>query len=374
VPIPLEQSTVRISVRALTAAGLALPLALLATAPASAAPKAKRHASSIDATAPTVAIMSPANGSTTGTSLTVSGAASDNTSVASVSLQVDGGAWQLASGTTSWSAALAGLGDGAHSVTARASDKAGNTGTATVSFTVSAPAPAPTTSPSPSPSPSPTASPSPSPSPTVSPSPTPTSTSGSSSAPTTQGTWKSPEGVTIVVNSAGPWTIAQVYTMLKDNAIELSTVGANYTINVQDQYASMTTTMVDSTGGTYSDFSATTYLKGVNSTFVTWPDYVLAHEYGIVWTQYHRFLQHGGDWSSYLANRWDNADGSTRLAQDSRLYSSQTWQPAEIIADDYRLLFGSPAAISEYNWSVNTAIPDPRNQPGLASWFLSTWA
>ena len=45
-----------------------------------------------------------------------------------------------------------------------------------------------------------------------------------------------------------------------------------------------------------------------------------------------------------------------------------------MIADDYRLLFGSSAAISERPTSINTTITDPRNQPGLDTYLLQQWA
>lgn len=369
----------RTSLRTLTALALSVPLALAAATPADAARKPR---SSADTAAPSVSIASPTSGSAVSSAPTVVGSASDNTGVASVWLAVDGGLWRSVSGTTSWALALSGLAAGGHTVTARATDAAGNAATASVSFTVAStspsPSPSPTATASPSPSPSPTTSPSPSPTPTTStspsPSPSPTSSTSSGSAPSTQGSWTSPEGVRITVSSAGPWTIAKVYGMLLANARDLDKLGPRYTINVQDQYASMTSTTAGESGGVYTDFLAVTNLQGVSSTFAAWPDYVLTHEFGIAWAQYHRYMDHGGSWSSYLDARWANADGSLRLAQDSRLNSTLSWRPAEIISDDYRLLFGSSAAISQRPTSVNTSIPDPRNQPGLATWLLGTWA
>jgi hypothetical protein len=44
-----------------------------------------------------------------------------------------------------------------------------------------------------------------------------------------------------------------------------------------------------------------------------------------------------------------------------------------MIADDYRMLFGTPAAISEAKY-INPYIADPRNVPGLRDWFINTWA
>lgn len=162
--------------------------------------------------------------------------------------------------------------------------------------------------------------------------------------------------------------------MLLANARDLSLIGPSLTVDVQDTYASQTTASASQSGSTFSNYRATIYLKGVNSTFTTKPDAQLAHEYGHAWTRYYLFMQHGGDWSSYLAARWSSADGSVTLATDSRTGTSYSWDPSEIIADDYRLLFGSSAAISESPSSLNTSIVAPSAQPGLSSWFLSTWA
>src|SRR3954469_12269993 len=82
-----------------------------------------------DRTAPTVSIGSPASGATVSGRITASGTASDNTAVASVAVSVDGGAYSPTSGTTSWSSSLdtTTLTNGSHTLTARASDAAGNT-------------------------------------------------------------------------------------------------------------------------------------------------------------------------------------------------------------------------------------------------------
>ena len=55
-----------------------------------------------DRQGPKVKITSPAAGATVTGTITVSGTASDNVSVSTVELRVDGNPYQLASGTTSW--------------------------------------------------------------------------------------------------------------------------------------------------------------------------------------------------------------------------------------------------------------------------------
>ena len=106
-----------------------------------------------DTTPPTVSISSPTSGSYVKTAtVAVSDSASDSGSgVAKVEVQVDGGAFSLATGTTSWSFTTAALSDGSHSVTAKATDNAGNSATSTsVTFTVDTTAPV-LTLPSPAP-------------------------------------------------------------------------------------------------------------------------------------------------------------------------------------------------------------------------------
>jgi hypothetical protein len=182
-----------------------------------------------------------------------------------------------------------------------------------------------------------------------------------------------PEGVTIDINTAGSWTTDQIYTMLKASALELSTIGPHLTIKVQDTNGSACTASASTSGGVFTSFNAIIYLKGVNSTFATQPDAQLAHEYGHAWTLYHLYMTHNGDWSSYLNTRWANSTGTVKLATDSRLDSSYVWMRSEIIADDYRLLFGSSLAKSERAVHMNPDIPEPTDQPGLSDFFLNTW-
>ncbi|MFZ0546257.1 MAG: LamG-like jellyroll fold domain-containing protein, partial [Candidatus Promineifilaceae bacterium] len=101
----------------------------------------------IDGDLPTALVLSPsADEYVTGLSaLQISGSASDPTSyVTAVEVQIDGGAWQSASGTESWSYTIpAGtLGNGLHSIGARATDTVGHTGnTSSIEFIVDDSAP-----------------------------------------------------------------------------------------------------------------------------------------------------------------------------------------------------------------------------------------
>jgi hypothetical protein len=179
--------------------------------------------------------------------------------------------------------------------------------------------------------------------------------------------------VTINVDSAGSWTIAQVYALLHANALDLDKVGPSLTVNVQDQYTSQTQSSATKYAGKYTNEKSTMWLQGVNSSFATRPEDTLTHEYGHAWSMYWYYLAHQADWSTYENARWTTSDGSVTLATDSRTGSSYTWQIGEIIADDYRLLFGSDAAISERPTHLTTDIPDPRDVTGLRDFLFNTW-
>src|SRR5207253_3632897 len=81
-----------------------------------------------DTQPPAVSIASPVDGAVVRGQLTVSGTSSDDTLVATVEVKVDQGTYQTADGTTVWTLGLdtTALLDGAHTITARATDSSGN--------------------------------------------------------------------------------------------------------------------------------------------------------------------------------------------------------------------------------------------------------
>jgi hypothetical protein len=281
-----------------------------------------------DSSPPSVSISSPAPGTTLSGTVTVSGTASDNVQVASVAISVDGGAYQTAQGNTSWSYTLvtASYSNGGHNLSARVTDAAGNVSSASVAVTIQNSLP-----------------------------------SGIAQQLVT------PEGATIqIASDVSGWTAQQVYDLLKPNALELTRVGPSLTVKVQTQYSSQTTTGVSQSGGVYSNYRATIYLQATGSSvFTSRPDYIIAHEYGHAWTMYHLFISHSGNWTSYLQARG--------ILGDPRVDSTFNWSKNEMIADDYRMLFGTPAAISE-SFYINSDVPDPRNVAGLRDFFLNVWA
>jgi len=98
---------------------------------------------------PTVSITSPANGTTVtpGSSVTVTATASDpNGTITSVQFLLDGVSFGTDT-SSPYSATIASLAAGSHTITARATDNSGNTATATISITASSSTnPAPTVS------------------------------------------------------------------------------------------------------------------------------------------------------------------------------------------------------------------------------------
>ena len=99
-----------------------------------------------DTTPPVVSISAPSSGTTAAGLITVAGTASDNSALTKVDVVVDASAPQPAAGTASWQEPLdtSAYVNGNHTITARATDSAGNVGTASLSVDVSNTQPPPT--------------------------------------------------------------------------------------------------------------------------------------------------------------------------------------------------------------------------------------
>lgn len=93
------------------------------------------------------------------------------------------------------------------------------------------------------------------------------------------------------------------------------------------------------------------------------PNYALAHEYGHVWANFYKWTYWGGSWDAYLEARG--------LLGDSRLGSTMCWRTDEIIAEDYRTLFGSGEALTL--GQCNKSIPKAVDVPGLKDFLALTW-
>lgn len=113
-------------------------------------------------------------------------------------------------------------------------------------------------------------------------------------------------------------------------------------------------TSVDGGPGTYSGFTASLWIA--YASWVDTYDHVLFHEYGHAWAEYHAYVtQQDPSMAGYLAARG--------VADDPRLGTSKAWDPHEMLAEDYRQLFGSATAASYPQMNAEVA-PAPQ-VPGL---------
>lgn len=114
--------------------------------------------------------------------------------------------------------------------------------------------------------------------------------------------------------------------------------------------------------GAYSSYTAT-----IDSDYLTWLDVgnkSLFHEYGHAWSLYHAILiQQTESLDRYLEARG--------VFGDPRVGTNVFWDPAEMIAEDYRQLFGSGPAITYPQ--ANSEIPPASEVSGLADWLRFTF-
>jgi hypothetical protein len=418
----MASRTVRSLLAAATVAALAAMSPVLATASGAAKAPTCR---TCDTTAPTVAISTPAAGATVSGTVSVTGTASDNVSVAKVEFTADGSTWIQVSGTTSWSYSwsTAGLPTGSRIISVRSTDTSKNVST-TVSRQVYIGLSGTDTTP-----------------PTIS-----ISSPGSGAVVSgtvyvngyasdnsgqtdiwarvdNQTTWQhvtknsswgwawlsnyaangyhtiyvkavdpsgnttvasvqiisnnpcsdgasvvqqatTTEGVVIrICTSVGSWTTDAINTLLKASARDLTTVGPTTLIEVGTAKAT-----TETTGSTINNYKASIYLNpSSGSQFASTPDAVVAHEYGHAWTNYWLYNNPANNqsWDSYLKARG--------IYGDSRIGSSYAWTTTEMAADDYRRLFGSALAQSQLPY-INSAIPDSQQVSGLSTFFTGTWA
>ena len=161
------------------------------------------------------------------------------------------------------------------------------------------------------------------------------------------------------------WTPKGIYNVLSANAFQLGLVGPSLKIIVSSTGGNSTSSAAGTSGATYTTFKSTMYLSSAeNISLNVNPDRLIAHEYGHVWSLYHLYLTHNKDWSSYLDYRG--------LSGDARLDSTYLWDRKELIADDYRLLFGSAAAVGG-GAHLNRDLTDPRQVSGLKDFLARAW-
>lgn len=115
---------------------------------------------------------------------------------------------------------------------------------------------------------------------------------------------------------------------------------------------------VSGTAGTYDNFSATCNVD--YDDWLTTRHHRLFHEYGHAWSRYHqKVVNQWNDLDAYLVARGVDPE-------DPRLATTHAWLPGELIAEDFRTLFGSPAARAYPH--ENDDIPPADEVEGLAAW------
>ena len=155
-------------------------------------------------------------------------------------------------------------------------------------------------------------------------------------------------------------TALEVYTALTSSwiGVEAPTV----TIRFAYGSSSMTNAVAQFSSGVYSNYHAT-----VNLTYSSWLDgfdQTLVHEYGHAWAGYHAHItQQDPELTAYLEFRG--------LAGDPRVGTSYAWSADEMIAEDYRQLFGSPTAAARVQ--ANRDIPSAADVPGLREFLRDTF-
>ena len=155
---------------------------------------------------------------------------------------------------------------------------------------------------------------------------------------------------------------ASIYTTLAGGSLVGGPEAA--TTQIYFDYGTQTdcSASVGGSAGSYTGFSASLWIG-----WLPWLDSgerTLFHEYGHAWSLYNDWIvQQESDLASYLAARG--------LTGDSRIGSSSLWDPREMIAEDYRQLFGTPVAAAYPQ--ANTDIPPAAQVPGLKDWLQNTF-
>src|SRR3954453_1102342 len=123
-----------------------------------------------------------------------------------------------------------------------------------------------------------------------------------------------------------------------------------------------TTTWATDAAGNYCCFHSDLWIA-----YDSWLDnydMVLFHEYGHAWGWYNGVVvQQDPNLTAYLKARG--------VYGNSLLNSSKAWTPTEMLAEDYRQLFGSPVAAGYPQ--ANPDIPPAASVPGLRTWMVTTF-
>lgn len=174
-----------------------------------------------------------------------------------------------------------------------------------------------------------------------------------------------PDGLTVTDEAVNDkFTIGKVRRWLLSAGLTPN-IAKRLHVYLQSRYASQASASVAGSGGTYTSFAASIYLKVPRSSFTSQPHSTITHEYGHVWAYWQLYMVNQGKWDRYLDFRG--------LAGDPRLDSSYAWDRDEIIAEDWRLTGTFTTAISQRPSHLNGEIPHPKDVPGLGVFLRETW-
>lgn len=172
--------------------------------------------------------------------------------------------------------------------------------------------------------------------------------------------YRGPSGVSVASYNDAV-TAQQVHAVLAGGALIGAEAGS---VSVRIGYSETTSTSggASSSSGVYTTYSAASYIS-----YAAWldtPDFSLFHEYGHAWSMYHAFLaQQDPSLSGYLQAR--------NLTNDARVNTSYGWSARELIAEDYRQLFGTAqAAVLP---QANSEIPPAGAVAGLREYLATTF-
>lgn len=152
---------------------------------------------------------------------------------------------------------------------------------------------------------------------------------------------------------------------IHDRLVSGQLVGAEAgSVTVRFDYGtvSATATSVQMINGRYDRYSAVVTASW--DSWLTTYDRTLFHEYGHAWSMYYAYIaQQDPSLAGYLTARGLNGD--------ARVGSTYGWDPGEMIAEDYRQLFGTATAATYAQ--INSEIPHPSQVPGLRDYLQGTF-
>lgn len=172
--------------------------------------------------------------------------------------------------------------------------------------------------------------------------------------------YTAPSGLTVQLynDAVAPEQVAQVLAQSDLIGDEARSV----TVRVDGSQHTATASSYFSDNGSHSGYAAVSTVDWL--TWLTLGDNALFHEYGHAWSGYFSVMvQQDPLLAGYLEVRG--------LAGDPRVDSSYGWSRYELVAEDYRQLFGSPSA--RVGAQANGEVPPAAGVAGLREYLATTF-